>query len=99
MSGAQHTPGPWHYELTVEETSFQVYALESDWIVEVEIDDFRTDEIAEANARLIAAAPELLAALRRVHDMALIRGGEHNSGWTAVLAAAGVALDKAEGRA
>lgn len=44
------TPGPWDYDAE----DFEIYALET----------FETLELTEPNARLMAAAPDLLEALR-----------------------------------
>lgn len=59
---AEHTPGPWHLE--VEADALHVYSpveevlhfTDAGW-------DESTRATFEANARLIAAAPDLLAAL------------------------------------
>ena len=61
-----HTPGPWHYTLADERSSGGVYGGEkcvSD-IIPKELQvayDCEEIEIANANARLIAAAPDLLS--------------------------------------
>lgn len=59
----KHTPGPWSAEEC--RSGFAVYAYKSgDAVVRTEDDEGRYGTIAnEANARLIAAAPELLEAL------------------------------------
>jgi hypothetical protein len=49
------TPGPWDYDAE----DFEIYALET----------FETLELTEPNARLIAAAPELLEALIEAREM------------------------------
>lgn len=55
---SKHTPGPW--EVSTNGTDWDVCAPDGgDMLV-----DLRGCENAEANARLIAAAPDLLAALR-----------------------------------
>ncbi len=58
-----HTPGPWAYE--VDESGASVFMDDSDpgraYVAEVSSQPEQT-----ANARLIAAAPDLLAALKRV---------------------------------
>ena len=62
MSG--HTPGPWKIDATDDSVR------DSN---EHQICDFNwTDDVgrSQANARLIASAPELLAALRNVTDLA-----------------------------
>lgn len=54
----KHTPGPWD----ADEEDFSIYQIEtSDQIAEVF--SHHPPEELEANARLIAAAPELLEAL------------------------------------
>lgn len=65
---SKHTPGPWKIDL--------YWKLESDpmWrcVVSEWTDDFQRmsvcGHIGEANARLIAAAPDMLAALIMVRD-------------------------------
>lgn len=65
---SKHTPGPWQ----MSTTGFNVgmTRLSQDWVIHNKDDiicsfpvNF-TDPTAEANARLIAAAPEMLAALK-----------------------------------
>jgi hypothetical protein len=65
MSNTKHTPGPWSKSLS--KTRFNIHApsflrLATAWI---RPEGGSLDEI-EANARLIAAAPELLEALEAV---------------------------------
>ena len=74
MSAPKHTPGPWQvksdYEPTIvignvdgeiiDSTAHYTYDFVCDTLGD---DDSRSPAIAEANARLIAAAPELLEAL------------------------------------
>lgn len=58
-----HTPGPWHVN-TLEVVPYSIHAHRG-VVAEVSrgtMNEVRADEI-EANVRLIAAAPELLAAL------------------------------------
>jgi hypothetical protein len=77
-----HTPGPW---TTVDESaagprgdvSFNHQLLSGDlWLASISSGDFETRELVakerpriEANLRLIAAAPELLTALRGLYDL------------------------------
>ncbi len=62
---AEHTPGPWRV--------FPLYVLEDGrFSVEVRTDvHYAPVKDIEANARLIAAAPELLAALTDLHRAAV----------------------------
>lgn len=80
MAKTKHTPGPWH---TDAGQSFYVFAHGS--LMEqagVNNGPFVCNASTQANARLIAAAPELLASLRRVlkmleiHDARLANFGE-----------------------
>ncbi|QRF55335.1 hypothetical protein [Variovorax paradoxus] len=74
MSAAQHTPGPWEANGPFVNSAAVIgiadcsrAAVAENWAGT----DYATDEIAEANARLIAAAPELLNSLIlmvRTHD-------------------------------
>ena len=59
-----HTPGPWTYRQSPESAA-------GDWQVTARISDnavMRVGVHNEANARLIAASPELLEALRHAAD-------------------------------
>ena len=56
----QHTPGPWH--VFRDQINDEVGLTVARWVQYV--DEYK--EHAEANARLIAAAPDMLAALVRV---------------------------------
>lgn len=58
----QHTPGPW----TVDDNGF-IYDYAGNTIADPHCSDIDLDE-REANARLIAAAPELLNALERLYN-------------------------------
>lgn len=64
MTTTKHTPGPW-----VVDHSFDILAEgtyeQGGWRV-AEVRKFDEREESHANARLIAAAPELLAALREL---------------------------------
>jgi len=77
MSATKFTPGPWHPKAAKHSTDGEI-----DWGVGADIDGQRyciaeafgrvaytTKTPAEANARLIAAAPDLYEALRAVLDL------------------------------
>lgn len=64
---AKHTPGPWVVR-TIDQSLATVETQDGRYIIgnagQLRADDWRTDHIErKANARLIAAAPELLEAL------------------------------------
>lgn len=81
MTHAQHTPGPWTYESDHTHRQYNIRMLGHQISTRYEAKHIctvnnlpphilanRTPAIAEANARLIAAAPDLLAALQYVLD-------------------------------
>jgi hypothetical protein len=70
-----HTPGPWHLEISIsaDESGLQRCAIASDTVEVCEISgavlirgEFHRENMA--NARLIAAAPEMLSALYGLAD-------------------------------
>lgn len=64
---AKHTPGPWLVDDKSSNDVYRYVLAECDDIhpvARVTLDGIRHDSVAEANARLIAAAPELLAAIQ-----------------------------------
>ena len=70
----QHTPGPWHWEADevkgdpTGRVRYQVTAL-GKTVTRVYYSSFEGGPInAEADAKLIAAAPELLMTLRQIND-------------------------------
>lgn len=64
----QHTKGPWRYEAGTR----TIRAVPSNhWIASMDSWDGAVNN--EANARLIAAAPELLEALENLVDRSLIK--------------------------
>jgi hypothetical protein len=73
MNAPKHTPGPWRYlpNLTVTNTGepdgyaypYLVYAG-SEFVAQVATDQMCEESRDEENARLIAAAPDMLAALQ-----------------------------------
>jgi hypothetical protein len=77
MGETKHTPGPWHVDDgTFEGIETGVYSAdalicvaENGECMEMAFGDERWS-VHEANARLIAAAPDLLAALSRLHEIA-----------------------------
>ena len=66
MSETKHTPGPWHYEHPALSFSIHAAAIHvADVFAKVSggtSDKYVLEEEADANARLIAAAPDLLKA-------------------------------------
>jgi hypothetical protein len=104
---AEHTPGPWgwsefsaptppHYDdgpeplVVYEESSGEAIAYPDDGVW--------PKEVAEANARLIAAAPKLMEALNDLMD---VQNGPplytYTDAWNAAMAKARAAIAEAEG--
>lgn len=87
MSGS-HTPGPWHVyrdEINDEDGLTVAHAVRF-------VPPYRAQ--SDANARLLAAAPDLLEALCLAHDYLAANGWEGDARMEPILAA----IAKAEGR-
>jgi len=71
MSTHTHTPGPWH-PVTLGASPDHAWAIDSELHEVARLPEWPDNQAeAEANARLIAAAPEMLAALQSLaHPMA-----------------------------
>jgi hypothetical protein len=65
MSDGKHTPGPWRYQEGTDAYTHIVRTGENRFLCQLAQD---TSGVAEANARLIAAAPELLDAILKSDD-------------------------------
>ena len=61
----KHTPGPWHIGVRTFHAGRDVYVPKGEPVA-VADDAITATPEAEANARLIAAAPDMLAALREL---------------------------------
>lgn len=73
MSTTQHTPGPWNVEHPYGEPGVYVASPNTGLVAKLYAPDAPAN--IEANAHLIAAAPELLSALREV--MRFADGKQH----------------------
>jgi len=71
MNTHTHTPGPWH-PVTLGASPDHAWAIDSELHEVARLPEWPDNQAeAEANARLIAAAPEMLAALQSLaHPMA-----------------------------
>jgi hypothetical protein len=86
----EHTPGPWKYRTDFMDCPY-VASKTKQMIADVNL-IFVSAKEAKANARLIAAAPDLLEACRLT-----IEAGYHNEASRAAVFAAQAAIAKAEG--
>lgn len=96
---ARHTPGPWFIDV---ERGFPMPVQEKDGIEICRIggNSLCTDDPgeAEANARLIAAAPKLLAIAKDALDYLQDQLGSCDPGCECLLHPLAAAIGKAEGR-
>lgn len=88
----QHTPGPWHIYSKLA-GPLHIETANGVTIAHVGFDDFPT---CQANARLIAASPTLLASLRQILD-ALNEDPIHQLLFVSEINDANDAIAKAEG--
>jgi hypothetical protein len=93
-----HTPGPWEID-----EPHQIWAKSvGEYVAITKVEQWETipREQAEANARLMAAAPELLETLKNLHDAYIMFRGDfplpHNGCYIEMMAAR-AAIAKAEG--
>jgi hypothetical protein len=89
-----HTPGPWRYQERADAYTHIVRAEGERFICQLAQD--KSGE-AEANARLIAAAPDMLKALWLAHDELHHPGAARSDGLN-VFEVIEEAIAKAEGR-
>ena len=97
-SKAKHTPGPWKYHLgRGTNPRFHIHAsggyqIASTTELERHPQAYDENELREANARLIAAAPDLLAACKTMRD------DWENGNLSHAIQLIGAAIAKAEGK-
>lgn len=80
-----HTPGPWNIgKYPINDYAYAVYGKDNSKIAQLEKFDQQYQEEEEANANLIAAAPELLEALSDLEnysELVLSEIDSSQSGW------------------
>lgn len=95
----QHTPGPWRVRKDGSGRLARVSDETHEFDCVVTPSLHRDAELMEANARLIAAAPELLSALKTIAGVVGDQlAEEHDDGSLYALAIALAAIEKAEGK-
>ena len=100
MTNAAHTPGPWDFDDYADHVSYFSDATKrkGDYDFRVEFPDEMPKAEAEANACLIAAAPELLEALEDMAELVeanLVTHEVHDNAWQEVFDKALAAISKA----
>lgn len=89
-----HTPGPWSY-WGGDTSSFEVYQDSTEQSI-CELSDHQEQNVEHANAKLISAAPDLLAACKDAAILAADARDEEDERVYKVLIAA---INKAQGKA
>jgi hypothetical protein len=97
MTTAQHTPGPWAFDDADPRTRFVIRSAGGTVVAVASPLPHAPDfPEREANAHILAAAPDLLAALERL-DYGIGNGADDNE-WNAACEQARAAIAKARGR-
>lgn len=98
MSENKHTPGPWQVEFAhTQQSSGIVYWQVHDGSDAIACNQFCAAGNAEANARLIAAAPDLLGALKEILESPESQENSYDC-FQGLKDLARAAIAKAEGR-
>jgi hypothetical protein len=86
---SQHTPEPWAYQLLSDHngTFYKITDEQGVTIADVPVNPFDPPAWPEANARLIAAAPDLLDAVEQVLEASEDGGDMENIDWKMLRAA------------
>jgi hypothetical protein len=105
MKAIQHTPGPWQSDEPADADHMARCVLagagtDNQWIAIESEDDGHVAYCHPTNAALIAAGPELLAAISTLVGIAETDCMDDKSNvWRSAMIAADAAIAKAEGRA
>lgn len=99
---AKYTPGPWSFSETSGHGTRLIYGADRYLVADAGRIPKRSDEEATANARLISAAPDLLAALDDLAELVetnMVTGEVVSDAWAEALSTAVAAINKAKGAA
>ena len=91
---SNHTPGPWKANFAI---SGSVYIFGGDRNFACVFDEWRDESNQEANANLIAAAPDLLEALEELLSLCQRQEDFHDDGDGCMFERASAAIAKARG--
>lgn len=94
-TAAKHTPGPWEVEVF---NGLHINSWNGKRLAEVVSDSMTPYEKAKQNAKLIAAAPELLAQVKSMLLFIETYGGEVTQNYSAAIPGVKELIAKAEGR-
>lgn len=92
-----HTPGPWRAHIHPPEEDREHYVVAAEWQINI-CRTGRWDRASAADARLMAAAPELLTAAKDLVLACMRRGYNNEPAFLVDLATLHDAIFKAEGR-
>jgi hypothetical protein len=89
MTQSAHTPGPWNHKQRDDH-----FVIRTEDLQRIAITQYVGPTAEEANARLIAAAPEMLEALRII---AIEAGSRKENGMSGIASIAYAAIARAQG--
>lgn len=97
MSEVKHTPGPWHVGVRQPNSDKFVYGADGEEVANCDrLTNF--PDVNLANARLVAAAPDLLEALEACESLLSAKAGKDPRVWRSVpMTLARSAIAKAKG--
>ena len=100
MSESKQTKGPWicYADLPSTEPNWHIITTDNKMRVLANVHIEPGNEMDEANARLITAAPELFEALKRLTAEAKLDGMDKKAGWDCWISLSEEALAKVESR-
>ena len=95
---SKHTPGPWHEDGTDEFGDKAIIPVKGGMAVAVVVTNGQLKEVAEANAHLIAAAPDLYETLKAIRNLAQRCPADELRGFDEIAVMAEAALARVEGK-
>jgi hypothetical protein len=106
VTETKFTPGPWAIREASFDGEYEVYPIRpgedlegfGEWAAVATVSEGGDDEPAKANAHLIAAAPEMLEALRAVEDSGVLIGRGNEAVGKEAMSLVRAALSKALGK-